>query len=286
MPRSPAWPRAAVVFGFVLAVHAVHAHERPELPDLTGIVRDEGWTRILGKALFWDTVANVQGADCGSCHFVTGANRSIPGQSVPPLQLRSVAGGELAPASDDLPHSPGLAPVADRGSGIFDVCSRSVSVQPAELADSGPVRTITRVADRDPACRENRTVRFARRLLEQKPLEARSLNPDDGTFGPSGPHGNLISPTGRGLERTYQWMIEQAFEEPLWRPSGDGTVNAGDGPASMSGSPSRVEQNFQLFWGIAVMVYESTLDARWRQDHQLARSAAVPAVADGRATVE
>lgn len=276
MPYSQARSLTVVALGLLIAVHAVHAEERHSLPDLSGIVKDEGWARILGKALFWDTVASVNGADCASCHFVTGANRRIPDQSAAPLQMRRVA-------LEDLAARPGIDPIVDRGSGMVDVCSRSISVPPAELADSGPTKRFTRVATEDSSCTADTTARLAHGLLEQKPLEARSINPDDGTFGPSGPHGNLVSPTGRGLDRTYQWMIEQAFEAPLWRAA-EGAIAAGDSSMTSASAPyPRVEQNFRLFWGVAVMIYESTLDPSWRKDHEAARSLPVRASTDSRA---
>jgi hypothetical protein len=278
VPDSQARSLAAVALGLLTAVHNAHAEERAALPDLTGIVKDEGWARILGKALFWDTVAGVNAADCGSCHFVTGANRRIPDQSPAPLQMRRAA-------IDGRSTQIGVGSVVDRGS-VVDVCSRAIRAPAAELADSGPVRSATRVAAEDPSCKEDATARLAHGLLEHKPLEARSINPDDGTFGPSGPHGNLVSPTGRGLDRTYQWMIEQAFEEPLWRAT-EGALPASDNSTPSGSAPAtRVEQNFQLFWGIAVMIYESTLDPRWRHDHEVARSLPVPAATDSRADWE
>ena len=65
MPQRPVRPLAffAVLafstLSLALPLRAPAAQEqdpRP-LPDLTGIVKDPGWARILGKALFWDTVA-------------------------------------------------------------------------------------------------------------------------------------------------------------------------------------------------------------------------------------
>jgi hypothetical protein len=258
---------------------AQEAQEPQALPDLTGIVKDEGWARILGKALFWDTVARANGSDCASCHFVTGANRRIPDQSEAPLQaLRAAIDGPAAQWAGPL--------AADDSGGIVDVCSRRVEMQPAEMPDFGPVRTSGRVADEDPSCKEDLRVQLARSLLEHKPLEERSINPGDGTFGPAGPHGNLVSPTGRGLERTYQWMIEQAFEEPLWKAPEAAAPEGESSPAPTSGARTKVEKNFPLFWGIAVMIYESTLDPHWARDHEIARSLPIPAAAPGHAEWE
>jgi hypothetical protein len=240
---------------------AAQEQERHPLPDLTGIVKDEGWARILGKALFWDTVASASGSDCASCHFVTGANRHIPDQR-PALQWRAAAEID-GPA----PGSRTPAWAADDPNGIVDVCSRQVRARSAAMPDFGPVRTAGRVADEDPSCHEDLTVRLARSLLERKPLEHRKINPDDRTFGPDGPHGNLVSPTGQGLERTYQWMIEQAFAEPLWKGAG-----AADSTTRAPAAHTKVEQNFALFWGIALGVYESTLDPHRARDHEIARS--------------
>ncbi len=289
MPHSPVRRFATVAFLTLpilsLAVFlaprmagAQEAQEPPALPDLTGIVKDEGWARILGKALFWDTVARANGSDCASCHFVTGANRRIPDQSAAPLQaLRASIDGPAAQWAGPL--------TVDEGSGIVDVCSRRVEMQPAEMPDFGPVRTAGQIADEDPSCKEDLRVRLARSLLEHKPLEERSINPDDGTFGPAGPHGNLVSPTGRGLERTYQWMIEQAFEEPLWKAA-DAAPESDRAPAPISGAYTKVEKNFPLFWGLAVMIYESTLDPHWAEDHEIARSLPIPASAPGHAEWE
>ncbi len=279
MPQRPVRPSALFA---VLALSTVALpsgapaaeapQEQPPLPQLAGIVKDEGWARVLGKALFWDTVASANGSDCASCHFVTGANRHIPDQSQAPLQLR------LAAAIDGpAPGSPLAALAADDPNGIVDVCSRQVRAQSAAMPDFGPVRTAGKVADEDPSCHEDLTVRLARSLLERKPLADRSINPDDGTFGPDGPHGNLVSPTGQGLERTYQWMIEQAFEDSLWRPTGDATATRTSSPTPLTEARTRVEQNFALFWGVALMVYESTLDPHWARDHEIARSLSIPA---------
>ena len=266
---------AALTFTSVslLISSAARAQNSPPVPDLTGIIKDEGWARVLGKALFWDTVARASGSDCAGCHFVTGANHRIPDQSAPPLRvLRAATAG---PVSQWL--SAPLGP--DERDGIVEVCSRQVTRQAAEVPDFGPVRTASRVGDEDPSCKEDLTVRLAHSLLEHKPLEERSINPGDATFGPSGPHGNLVSPTGHGLERTYHWMIEQAFEEPLWKTADGAGSNA---PVAYS----KVEKNFPLFWGISVLLYESTLDPHWIRDHEKARSLAIPAATRGQAEWE
>lgn len=277
MPQRPVRPLAFLAvlafstLSLPLTAPCAQAQEQRPLPDLTGIVKDAGWARVLGKALFWDTVASANGSDCASCHFVTGANRHIPDQTDTPLQLLRAAIDGPAPGSP-LPALSGEEP-----NGIVDVCARHVRGRSAELPDFGPVRTAGRVADEDPSCHEDLTIRLARSLLERKPLADRSINPQDGTFGPDGPHGNIVSPSGQGLERTYQWMIEQAFEEPLWKAADDATATAASSTTPFTQRPTKVEQNFALFWGVALMVYESTLDPHWARDHEIARSLSIPA---------
>ncbi len=243
-----------------LGAGVVHSQERAPLPDLTGIVKDAAWAKILGKALFWDTVAVAKGSDCGSCHFATGANRLIPDQSAAPVQLRRAGTSELVAPGEEFNRFR-----AGDGEMSVDACTRRMNPRQAELADSGPAdkTSALRIAATDPACKEDVTGRLAKALLEHRPLAARTIDPDDNTFGRSGPYGNLVSPTGRGLDRTYQWMIQQAFDENLWQTAGAPVVASDGRVPHSSGEYGRVERNFPLFWGIAIMVYESTLAPGW-----------------------
>ncbi len=282
MPDAPADRPARALVGaltrwlllaVLCAIGTAHAQSRPTLPDLSGIVKDEGWARILGKALFWDTLATADGAGCGTCHFATGANLRIPDQAAGPLQLRRAAATDLATSTAEIDQ----AGCAD-GRAVLYARARQIA---REVADFGPVRgPLEQPSAADPECAENARARRARMVLGRQPLIARSIDPRDDTFGSSGPHGNLVSPTGRGLDRTYQWMIQQAFADSLWDATGD-AVRAGDAHlTSPSGRFSRVEQNFPLFWGIAVMIYESTLDPQWDRPHGSATTVRAPPPAE------
>lgn len=267
---------ATCAASLLLLCSAAHAQQQRPLPNLTGIVKDQGWARILGKALFWDTIANARGSDCAGCHFATDANRRIPDQSAPPLQLRRVA-ATAAGATADMALDPGFSRFVSRGwtLGVVDACSRRVSLGPRELADFGPGRAAPQrhFVATDPSCTEDATARLASILLQQRPLGTRTIDPEDATFGRSGPHGNLVSPTGRGLDRTYQWMIQQAFEDTLWKsPPERPASGAAMAPLAAAPAPT-VQGNFALFWGISLMVYESTLDPRWSREHETARTA-------------
>ena len=294
MPHAPARAVACLILLAAALPRAgtAQAQERPPLPDLTGIVKDDGWARILGKALFWDTVAAANGAGCGACHFVGGADRRIPDQSANPLEPRRVsAQGQASQreASQDVALDRFSLDGGTRA--VIDVCSRRVSLLPREIADSGPVgiADVRTVGNADPSCGQDTSIRLAHAILEHRPLGGRSIGPDDGTFGRSGPHGNLISPTGRGLDRSYQWMIQQAFDDSLWSaasaaspagsaPSSAGSAASSDDRASSSAATGRIEKNFPLFRGIALIVYESTLDPNWShsQEHGQRTDSPVP----------
>ena len=309
MPHAPARAVACLILLAAALPRAgtAQAQERPPLPDLTGIVKDDGWARILGKALFWDTVAAANGAGCGACHFVGGADRRIPDQSANPLEPRRVSAQGQASQREASQREASQREASQREASqdvaldrfsldggtraVIDVCSRRVSLLPREIADSGPVgiADVRTVGNADPSCGQDTSIRLAHAILEHRPLGGRSIGPDDGTFGRSGPHGNLISPTGRGLDRSYQWMIQQAFDDSLWSaasaaspagsaPSSAGSAASSDDRASSSAATGRIEKNFPLFRGIALIVYESTLDPNWShsQEHGQRTDSPVP----------
>lgn len=262
-----------MVFLSVLGSSTAWAQTAPAPPDFSGIVKDADWARILGKALFWDTIAAARGANCSGCHFATDANLQIPDQSPGQVPMRRIAA--IEPAAGDSPRSAANAVTTEGTRGLVDICSTQISWSPAEIADSGPIKGVSvATGESDPSCGEDLSARLARTLLQHKPLAARTIDSNDSTFGRSGPHGNLVSPTGRGLERTYQWMIQQAFEDTLWSVSAnDSGTGPGRAPAT-STEYRKVERNFPLFWGVAIMLYESSLDPAWSRFHGCAAASA------------
>jgi hypothetical protein len=268
--------------------------------DLTGIIKDEGWARVLGKALFWDTLASRHSA-CAACHFNAAADRNIPDQMATGASVVRTAASawrDVVSALDgDTPPPPGEAAstssalarpdwdgLANPGDAV-EICSDQILTRSPELSDRPAPRKIAhrraRGADdeatddraaqhmtresstADPesvgdlSCRRERTASFVRTLLSTRPLDGRMLHPQDSLFGADGPHGNLISPTGRGLDRTYTWLIQQAFDDTLWK------VADPQAPAETqeSSSSARIENNFAFFWAVAVRLYAATLPA-------------------------
>jgi hypothetical protein len=224
---------ASMLASMILGTTGARAQVDSPRPDLTGIVKDEGWARILGKALFWDTVANAGNMSCAGCHFSAGPDNRI-----------------------------GPAEPVENTRDVIDDCSRELPVRSVEIADASfaPKASAPAPGSADPSCVGRAGARLARKLLLHRPLESRTLHQDDSLLGGTGPHGNLISSTGRGLDLSYRWLIEQAFDAKLWSGPGP-SIEASDGRLSpLPGGYTQFEQNFALFWGISVMLYESTLD--------------------------
>jgi cytochrome c peroxidase len=69
-------------------------------------------------------------------------------------------------------------------------------------------------------------------------------------------------PSGKGLDATYEQLIQDAFEPKYWGTSTSSTVIT-DGTVfpvvSTQLDPAQLEHNFGLFWGLSIMLYEATL---------------------------
>ena len=99
--------------------------------------------------------------------------------------------------------------------------------------------------------------------LVEQPLAWQWIHADDSLLGIPGPKGNLVRGSGHGLTVTYEDLVRRAFEETYWAAEGrfviqpDGTlvrVNDDD-----DGGFTQMEQNFSLFWGLSILLYEATL---------------------------
>jgi cytochrome c peroxidase len=93
----------------------------------------------------------------------------------------------------------------------------------------------------------------ARKLLGVKPLGLQKVAGDDSVLGA------VANPT-KGLDTTYDALIKAAIQDKWWNGSNRFNVGAGGRvvPAA-AGQFSHMEGNFSLIFGLAVMMYESTL---------------------------
>ena len=133
---------SACALGFMFT--PAHAQLVPSRGDLTGIVKDENWARILGKALFWDANAGSDGLACASCHYSAGADSRIVNQ-LNPGQLRKptadTAFGSMA--SYDGETMPGV-PVGRTASGTVNP-DATYTLHSADF----PLHQLSNKADRD-----------------------------------------------------------------------------------------------------------------------------------------
>ncbi len=82
---------------------------------------------------------------------------------------------------------------------------------------------------------------LGRKLLSLQPLGLQDLHPEDSVLGAH------VTPTGRGLKESYAELIRAAFDPRWWNAPGQYS------------SYTQMESNFSMFWGLAIMMYESTL---------------------------
>lgn len=105
-----------------------------------------------------------------------------------------------------------------------------------------------------------------KKLLARVPLAKQMVDPTDSVLGP------MSNAPKTGLNTTYAALIQKAFLPEWWQFAAHLCV-AADGSTSMvdqtkgQSCPSntseytQMENNFSLFWGVAVQMYESTLIA-------------------------
>jgi cytochrome c peroxidase len=84
------------------------------------------------------------------------------------------------------------------------------------------------------------------KLLLVKPLALQKVDPTDSVLGSL-----ADTATGKGLTVTYSSLIQSAFQSKWWNSKKGVTVNGK--------SYTMMEANMSLFWGLAIMAYESTL---------------------------
>jgi len=114
----------------------------------------------------------------------------------------------------------------------------TISITNASLASQavGPI-----LSDFEMSCANRTFQNLARKLLALQPLARQTIHVQDSVLA------NLLSSTGRGLKKSYPEMIKDAFDPRWW--------NATD---RINGY-TQMENNFSLYWGLAIMMYESTL---------------------------
>jgi cytochrome c peroxidase len=85
---------------------------------------------------------------------------------------------------------------------------------------------------------------LGRKMLGVRPLALQRVHPDDSLLK------DLATPE-RGLNKSYQALIQQAFKQEWW--NSDVRIDLG------GDNFSQLEANFSFIWGVAIMLYEAEL---------------------------
>ena len=152
-------------------------------------------------------------------------------------------------------HFNGVDPFGPRNSNANVLVTDGLNVGPANprfdlenaaLASQavGPV-----LSTLEASCESRGFQRVGHKLLHviPRPLHGQKVATTDSVLG-------IYAHPTAGLTVTYQQLIQEAFQNKYW----DAPASY-DAAADHQNSFTLMEENFSMFWGIAIMMYESTL---------------------------
>lgn len=92
------------------------------------------------------------------------------------------------------------------------------------------------------------------KMLETFPLLNQNVDRGDSVLGP------YVAWWGKGLQPQYSYatLIQMAFDPKYWSAPGKYAISNGALTKNSQGY-TQMETNFSMFWGLAIMMYESTL---------------------------
>lgn len=133
---------------------------------------------------------------------------------------------------------------AFNGSGLAE---ETIRLDHASLASQavGPTESVLEMS-----AHYRNFLHVARKLLRSPPLRGQFVAHNDSALGPLS--FSTSATTRQGLKFSYASLIQMSFQDKWWSAPGE--------PVVVANVPySQMEANFTLFWGIAIMLYESTL---------------------------
>src|SRR5437870_7996640 len=164
----------------------------------------------------------------------------------------------------------------------------SVAIFPASLASLAAAVPASNFAL---ACTGRTLNKFGKKMLSLMPLAKQWVDPTDSVLGPLAK--SRRTPGARGLTRSYVTLVQTAFDPKWWNsdkvvtfPGGVRTISAPTGAPLTTSEFTVMEQNFSLFFGLAIQLYEATLvsDDSPFDRAQLGRASLTPAQQDGLTT--
>src|SRR5947208_1278289 len=114
------------------------------------------------------------------------------------------------------------------------------------------------------ACTGRTPNKVGKKMLSLTPLAKQWVDPTDSVLGTLAT--SRTSPGARGLTQSYVTMVQNSFQPKWWNsdkvvtlPGGVLTISAPTGAPLTTSQFTVMEQNFSLFFGLAIQMYESTL---------------------------
>jgi len=141
------------------------------------------------------------------------------------------------------------------------------------------------------ACTGRTVNKVGKKMLSLTPLAKQWVDPTDSVLGPLAR--SRTTPGARGLTSSYVTLVQTAFDPKWWNsdkvvtfPGGVRTISAPTGAPLTTSQFTVMEQNFSLFFGLAIQAYEGTLvsDASLFDRAQLGLATFTPEQLDGLGT--
>ena len=162
-----------------------------------------------------------------------------------------------------LPNGPGNPNAASAGTLVFDATlskgSPQLKLEKLLIANSslasqavGPA-----LSNFEMSCGNKTFANLGRKLLPLRPLALQRVHPEDSAF--SMRPGLVPGHSQKGLNATYKSLIEAAFNKKFWSNREKVRITASGSVVKDDSGFTQMEQNFSLFWGLAVQEYMAVL---------------------------
>jgi cytochrome c peroxidase len=147
--------------------------------------------------------------------------------------------------------------LASRQAGVLVGNSGGLQLQQLAIANAslasqstGPI-----LSDTEMSCANRAFADVGHRLLTTAPLANQKVHPQDSLFGQA----PALIGASNGLNTTYADLIRAAFNPQYWNVAGKFSIDANGNVTYSASGYSQMEQNFSMFWGLAIQAYESLL---------------------------
>jgi cytochrome c peroxidase len=130
---------------------------------------------------------------------------------------------------------------------------QQLAIANASLASQsvGPI-----LSDGEMSCTNRAFADVGRRLINTVPLANQMVHPQDSLFSQTPA---LLGAAPNGLNTTYANLIRAAFDPKYWNVPGKFSIDTNGNVAPSANGYTHMEQNFSMFWGLAIQAYESLL---------------------------